>query len=265
MKKIIVTPAGRKRYLEILLSYLIKYKDEFDRWDIWLNTENKEDIEYIKFISSQYDFIKIIYPDVKVNGNLSIGSFFKDYKNPNEFYIRLDDDIVYIEKNSLKILFEKRIKDKDSFLLYGNIINNAVITHIHQRTGNLSNHYGFSSYNCMCNIGWSNSIFAESLHRDFLSNKDKISFVLPDWYLFNNERVSINVISWRGDEFLKFNGNVGLDEEQWLSVDKPKSIGKYNKIIGNTLFVHYSFYTQREHLDKTDILEKYKELCNTIT
>jgi hypothetical protein len=32
MKKIITTPSGRKRYLEILLEYLIKYKNEFNRW-----------------------------------------------------------------------------------------------------------------------------------------------------------------------------------------------------------------------------------------
>jgi hypothetical protein len=53
-----------------------------------------------------------------------------------------------------------------------------------------------------------------------------------------------------------------LDEEQWLSVDKPLSIGAVNRIIGDTLFVHYSFYTQRDHLDKTDILKQYEKLAN---
>lgn len=44
MKRIVIIPAGRKRYLEILLNYLKFYKDEYDRLDIWLNTNNKEDI-----------------------------------------------------------------------------------------------------------------------------------------------------------------------------------------------------------------------------
>jgi hypothetical protein len=59
--------------------------------------------------------------------------------------------------------------------------------------------------------------------------------------LYDYERVSINVISWRGDEFLKFSGKVGESEEHWLSVHQPNFIGKPNRIIGDTLFVHYAF------------------------
>ena len=45
MKRIIVTPAGRKRYLAILIKYLVKQKHSFDSWQIWCNT--------IKSIKSQ--------------------------------------------------------------------------------------------------------------------------------------------------------------------------------------------------------------------
>ena len=60
MRKVVVTPAGRKKYLEILSKYLSAYKNEFDRWDIWLNTTDYDDIQYIMNLSSQYDFVKII-------------------------------------------------------------------------------------------------------------------------------------------------------------------------------------------------------------
>jgi hypothetical protein len=262
MKKIITTPSGRKRYLEILLEYLIKYKNEFDRWDLWLNTENQSDIEYIKSISEKYDFIKLIYPKVPVNGNMSIGSFFSDYINPDEVYIRLDDDIVYIEKGSLTELFNERIRDTESFLLYGNIINNSILTYIHQKEGNLSSNYGKCEYKCMCDIGWKDPYFAENVHLDFLSKYKNQTFYIPNCYINNDERVSINVISWRGDEFSKFGGIVHGDEEHWLSVIKPQSINKFNKIIGNTLFVHYAFFTQRDYLDTTNILNEYKTILN---
>lgn len=39
MKRIIVTPAGRKRYMEILSSHLDKQRSDFDEWHIWQNTE----------------------------------------------------------------------------------------------------------------------------------------------------------------------------------------------------------------------------------
>ena len=263
MERIVVTPAGRERYLKILLKHLIKCKDEFDRWDIWLNTTNEEDIKYIESLQNQYDFIRVKYSTVPINGSASIGSFFLDCINPNAVYIRLDDDIVLVEKESLRKLFDARIADKSSFLLYGNIINNSVITHINQRVDNLDISYGKAGYTCMCDIGWNNSHFAENVHRDFLNKYTSgQQFAIPDWVLYDCERVSINVISWRGDEFLKFSGCVDIDEEQWLSVDKPRSLGLMNKIIGNTLFVHYSFYTQRDHLDSTDILSQYEKLVS---
>lgn len=265
MRKIIVTPAGRRRYLEILVEYLKSYRNEFDRWDIWLNTTDINDIEYIKSLDCEYDFIRVIGSKIPFNGSYSIYHFFKDYKDPNEVYIRLDDDIVYISKGSLERLFTTREKDTESFLLYGNIINNSILTHLHQRCGYISTNNGRADYNCMCRVGWQDPIFAENIHREVLQKLPVKSFKINDWHLYYNERVSINVISWRGDEFLKFDANVGEDEEQWLSVDYPASIGKINKIIGDTLFVHYAFYTQRPHLETTDILKKYQELAQTMS
>ena len=114
----------------------------------------------------------------------------------------------------------------------------------------------------MCDIGWKDPYFAENVHLDFLSKYKNQTFYIPNCYINNDERVSINVISWRGDEFSKFGGIVHGDEEHWLSVIKPQSINKFNKIIGNTLFVHYAFFTQRDYLDTTNILNEYKTILN---
>jgi hypothetical protein len=57
-----------------------------------------------------------------------------------------------------------------------------------------------------------------------------------------------------------FNGIVGLHEEIWLSTDKPKELSAPNIIFGNSLFVHYAFAPQRQFLESTDILEKYKNI-----
>lgn len=48
MSKVVVCiPCGRKRYLEVLVPWLLKRGDCVDRFDLWLNTDVAEDIEHI--------------------------------------------------------------------------------------------------------------------------------------------------------------------------------------------------------------------------
>jgi hypothetical protein len=262
MKKILVTPAGRKRYLEILLSHLKKVRSEFDEWILWVNTNDEIDIAYMEQIESENDFIKIQRLSVPYNGNQSIYSFFKECIDENSVYIRLDDDIIYIEPNSLNKLFEFRINNPQYFLVYGNIVNNAIITHLYQQKGVLNDSIIFG-YKCMDENGWNNPSAAELVHNKFfeLYDSNKTDELLIDNHVLSNyERCSINVISWLGSDFKKFDGNVGHDEEQWLSCDKPSQIQMSNIIFGDSLFVHYAFFTQRAHLDSINLLEKYKNI-----
>lgn len=263
MKRIIVTPAGRERYLEVLLNNLIKCKDEFNEWHLWVNTKNIDDITYMQKIEEIYDFIKIIYCDIDVDGNNSIHSFFKHYINEDEVYLRLDDDIVYVHKGSISSIFEFRIKNEDPFLVFGNIINNAIVSHLHQRMGMLPIVDKLVSYNCLDSVGWNDPEFALDCHNNFFKKqkKDELeSFFFKNWILHDYNRVSINVISWLGKTFREFNGKVGIDEEEWLSVNKPLLLKRPNVIFGESLFSHYSFFTQREFLDKTDVLDRYKKI-----
>jgi hypothetical protein len=78
------------------------------------------------------------------------------------------------------------------------------------------------------------------------------------------ERISINCISWLGEEFQKFNGLVDPDEEGWLASYKPAMIRKKNCIYGKFVCSHYAFFTQREYLAKTNILSRYKNLIKYI-
>jgi hypothetical protein len=264
MKKIIVTPAGRRRYLEVLLQHLIKNKNEFDTWQIWVNTTDKEDIDYMVSIEQAHDFINLVYCKIPVNGNWSIHTFFVDCMDPNSVYLRLDDDIVYVHPGSISTMFENRIKDEGPFLMYGNIVNNAVITHLHQRTGVLPITKPVN-YACMDKVGWNDPEFAYTVHQNFFKKHKENrleEYFMNNWILWDYERVSINGICWLGKTFAEFNGNVGHDEEQWLSVDYPASVKRPNKIIGNTLFSHYSFFTQRPYLDTTDTLSVYKTISN---
>lgn len=267
MKKVIVTPAGRKKYLEILSKYLVAYKDEFDRWDIWVNTTEYDDIDYIINLGNQYDFIRVIPnpipPSEHFHKGTTIHPFFKYCIKEDECYLRLDDDIVFIKKGSLETLFQRRLELDEPFLLFGNIFNNAIITHLHQRFGLLPTKYGIVGYYCTDEIGWGNPYFAAKMHKIFLQDTT-IDLSFPNWILNMYEQCSINVISWTGKEFAKFNGIVESDEEQFLTMRKPAQLRRPNMIIGDTLFVHWAFFTQRPFLDSTEILQRYKEIADAL-
>jgi hypothetical protein len=262
-KLVVTIPAGRKRYMEVMLPHILKQKGFIDELRIWCNTKNKSDIEYFqKIVSSNSDFITIDYAPLAGQGSYGINQFFKNTIDPNTIYLRIDDDIVWAEKDFFKKMYKFRLENPKYFLVYGNIVNNAVCDHLCQKNGvyEPEPHYGF---NCVDANGWSNPILAENKHRrliENIKNNQLEKYRFSPVVLENYERVSINCICWFGSEFAKFNGIVGLDEEQWLASDKPREIGVPNCIFGDALCSHFSFYTQREHMDKTDILDEYRLL-----
>lgn len=269
MQRIIVTPAGRKRYLEPLFMHLQAQKDSFDEWHLWMNTSRIEDIGYAERLAARHPWIHTIYLDDyegRPTDNMNIHRFFPlDAADPECVYLRLDDDVVWLQPGFVDAMFTYRQANPEPFLVYANIVNNAVCTYLHQHGGALTTpQYNTTQkkcgYFCTDPVGWQDPEFAEAVHREFLADPTSDTWRnFNVWHLCDYERCSINAISWLGSEFATFEGKVGADEEQWLSVDHPKEIQRHNVILGSAMCVHFSFHTQREHLDNTDILEDYLE------
>lgn len=57
---IVVTPAGRERYLRILVKHLERQKADFDEWHLWDNAQTQEDRDYINQLTREYSWIKCI-------------------------------------------------------------------------------------------------------------------------------------------------------------------------------------------------------------
>jgi len=273
MKKIIITPAGRKRYLEILYPYLKKFKDEFDEWHLWMNSPVKEDNDYLDELAKKENWIKQVYWDKEKYPNLrndrqmirdTTYHFFPiDGQDKDAIYLRLDDDIVWLEKGAITNMFDFRLKNPQYFLIVGNVINSSLISHLHQRFGLIGYDRGFNNYECFCNIGWGSGRYAELAHDGFLTNLEKGNlerYKFDRWELWAHERISINVICWLGSDFAKFKGEVGKVEEMELTEVLPARYGQMNCINGKALFSHFSFYTQEDYLLETDILKRYNLL-----
>jgi hypothetical protein len=260
-KVVAVTPSGRKKYLEVLKDYIVK-NPLIDEWQLWQNTNKKEDIEYINFLHHNYQKVNVVRVEGATGNAYQIHKFFKYCTKKDTVYIRLDDDVVWMKPDSIEKLLEFRINNPEYFLVYGNTVNNCLCDYLHQQKGALQIDEALG-YDCMDLMGWETPYVAEKKHKYLLLaiQKNEIEkYNLENHVLTNYERCSINVISWLGEEFYKFKGEVGIDEEMWLSVDKPKQIQKPNVIFGKCLFSHFSFFTQSEHMEQTDILERYEKL-----
>lgn len=265
-KIIVVTPAGRKETLQILSHYILS-NTLVDEWHIWLNTRKNNDIKYIEYLT--HPKIKIIKEDIGFDESenfITIYKFFKHAIEPDTVYIRFDDDIVWMDYYSIYNLIDFRIKNPEYFLVLGNIVNNAVCDHIHQNycTAYDKNifkdpfgyfyydHFGAVCINYAIKKHWNlfNHIKSNNIEKYYHNN----------WTMKTEDRFSINVISWLGEEFAKFDGNVGIDEENWLTITAPQQKNKANIILGNTLFSHYAFTMQRYNLNQTNILECYRKI-----
>lgn len=264
---IAITPAGRKRYLEVLLRYMLRDRHIIDEWHLWLNTEFEDDLNYCKSLELENKgFVKTVPLEGQWDSNWSIAPFFKNCVEPDTIYIRFDDDICYIHKHAIRNLVDFRIYNPDYFLIFPNIANNGVISHIHQRMGKLPMTWGIMDYSATSSVGWRNEKAAMGIHQNFLErlSKNKIDELFFDqWILYFRERFSINSFAFFGKEFAKFGGKVGRDEENWLSVSHIQETKQYNCICGQSLVCHFAYHTQRRYLEeRTEFLETYKKLAH---
>ena len=220
-----------------------------------------DDINYINNLAIKNTWIKIIkknIPNNLIGTNKGINYFFDYVTNSNTIYIRLDDDIVYLENNFIKNLSEFRKKNKEYPFIFANIINNNVIDHYHY----LNNSYNFKipiDNNCIGNL-WSSQTLPIEIHNQFqkdIKNNDIKKFKLDNIILNNFNRVSINAISWIGGS-INFNNILG-DEEAYISCVIPRNSNKPNIIYGDAICVHAGFFPQRTELLET-IIQKYNDI-----
>lgn len=274
MKKIVVTLTHRLENIQFFSNLLDSNLDAFDEWHVWANTND------ITMLNTILDLIKsrkgkIITPIGSDPGAklANVPRFWKDDSTNNEsVYIKLDDDIVWMEPNFINKLFTFKINHPEYFIVSANVINNAVISFLHERTGHITLNSTnkiinklLCTDNFLCPTGWSNPVFAEELHRQFLydlKNHNFTKWYLSNWLLDLKQIVSINAISWMGSDMNKFleSMNMGENDEFFIMNFGSIRLNKHNIIYGEALCSHYAFHTQKPYLDTTDILSEYRNL-----
>lgn len=266
-KIVAFTPAGRNRYLEILYNYIKRDVDSglIDEWNLWINTEDVVDIRYINFLKDENPWIKTTKLKIKYNGIFSIYSFFSDCIDEDSIYVRFDDDIVWIENGGIEKLIDFRIKNEEYFLVFPCIINNAIVAHVLQKHGVYKDMQPIN-YKCMDMEYLTKSYIATEQHKRLfndIKNHDLSKYRFNKWEF--KDRFSINCFAFFGKYFKTFGGEVGFDEEEWLSYIYPNHVQKNNCITSDCIVSHFSFSHQQELYANMDLLYEYKKLCQKET
>lgn len=264
-KIVVNTAAGRRRYMQYLIPYIVSSKI-VDRYDIWINTHNVADIEFFKQIAKKYPVVNLVWqPDGIVNGNSTINAFYKACTEPDTIYFKLDDDIIWMEPGLIEKMVQFRVENPQYFLVSPLVINNSLSTYLLQLEKKIKFHDYYNS-SASHSILWKSGQFASELHSWFIHH-----YLRPQkWtglHIGKKEmgmtRFSINAILWLGDEMRKFAGIVPGDDEEFMSCIYPTKQGMSNAWNGDAIVSHFAFFTQREQLDKQNILEQYGEILDS--
>jgi hypothetical protein len=265
---VVVTPAGRERYLRVLAPHVLA-DESVDEWHLWLNTANEPDLQFMAALANRYPRVRCVQPPVhKVpDGNNTIGQYFRTACEAGTVYVRLDDDICWLEPGFFSRLVKERLANPEPLLLYPLIINNSVCTFLLKALGRIIIKLPITSQ-CMDGYSWGSGEFAEALHRWFLGllregGLEQLRFATVNTAM---ARVSINCISWFGESLHPIRGELPEDwsEEEYLSVVLPLLLGRHNAISGAAIAAHFSFFTQRERLDSSNVLQEYAALAPAV-
>lgn len=265
--------------MSVLIDNLRRFP-ELDEVQVWVNVDASQeaDARWLHDLPYQWDKIRLF----EISGDrscvcwqqpgshsrsdagalhhpkqLNTGKFYVHTVDPGAIYFRFDDDIVYIDDGYFENMVRFRIEHPEYFLVMGAIWNNATLSYIHQQADRIDRGIGsLESGYCMDMLGWQSGPFAEHIHNLLLKHiaAGTTKQLYFDHHDLAGERFSISNFCFFGKDFAEFGGILPmLDEEIWLT----EVAGRPNVICGSGLVSHYSFFAQRDHLDRTDILARY--------
>lgn len=243
--------------MSVLLTNLRRFADILDEVQIWINTDgaNPEresaaqnasgDLAWLRSLPDQWDKC-VLYElpagaERKYPKQLNTGKFYAYTLEPETLYFRFDDDIVYIDDGYFESMVSFRTEYHEHPLVYGNIINNAVTSYVHQQLGHFDKEHGVvESEYCMDMVGWQSGPFAKYVHETLLNHIEAgtTSELFFGRHDLPGTRFSISNFCFTGGRMRTMRPEID-DEEIWLAERIPRRDGICNTINGGALVAHY--------------------------
>lgn len=258
--------AGRKDTMSILMPQI---KSEFiDEIVIGVNTNNKEDLDFIYSLKDKEP--KITYLEVPDNikrcSQESFRFFYTKMEDEDTIYFKLDDDLIYIEPGYFEKTLKFRCDHPEYVCVYPMIINNPLCNYLLRNDIPMkykkdnSGEFMFATWIDPDVAAHLLSLFAKFKTADFW-HIENFEFGKEQNYHLSSGRIirpSINAICFFGKDFKDLDvKNYKSDDEEFLT-NQVFECGRKSVIFGDTLVVHYAFFTQRQFLNSKNILKYYR-------
>jgi hypothetical protein len=269
--------AGREKNIKILHYYIEKLLEKkiIDEYHIFNFTRNINDYKYLKEeydrLSNKYE--KKIYIHnlenkfIERRNKTDWSNFYKNLMNmvnDQDVIIKCDDDILFIDIYSLKNAIEDRIRDKYSFIIHSNCINNGVCVyyqkHLYKK---LEEQLSIYPTGGIMGILFEKPEMGYVIHKEFckdiLEDINNIKkYIIEDIYI--DTRISINFILINGED-VKYLKDITSDDEYMISSFIPEKLLRPNKIKGDLITSHLSYSIQEKIILYNDnILNEYKKI-----
>jgi hypothetical protein len=267
-KIVTISPVGRRKYLNVLLPYLLRDSDIIDQHIFWINTDNTYDISAVySMVCQNPDFFAIKSLDSQ-SFDKNVNKLYLDCNDKQTIYIKINDDICWLHESALVNLIDFRIQNPDFFLIYPMIINTGRVANLHQIMGHLPlslTGEWDGKYRSYFDLRLQPPCVSEKIHKSFLRqlNKD-ITKLFVGKYILYDEYLPEHCICWFGRDFIKFN-NTNIDKYDFLNVETLER-HRYSCICGNSLVSHFSFSNHQKYLlEETNIYSRYEKLSKKVT
>lgn len=258
---ILCIPCGRRKYLEVLFPALRQLRPYIDVCEMWMNTAVKSDRDFcLEYCENNPSWFKMI--ESRSNRTPSkdawrtVHPFYTRCCDPKSIYIKCDDDVFFVDNlQAFHEFLNFRIDHPEYFLVSANIVNSPICSHYHQAAGLLPGIAQEIAFDWQDRQGMSGQV-GEAAHMSLIAN-GPAAFYMNNILLQAYERFSINFVSWLGEDFAAFKGNVPETDEEFLTTTKPRAMQRKNIIFGKFVVAHFAFAKQRAHMDSTTLLGEY--------
>ncbi|WP_019928519.1 hypothetical protein [Nocardia sp. BMG111209] len=176
-------------------------------------------------------------------------------------FLKCDDDIVYLQLETLEDFIRFRIRHPQYFLVTANVINNNICAHYQQQNGAVPRSLmelelppgGFGG------SLWESAAAASTLHHHFLDNRHLFE-QLPATPIEWPGRLGMHFVAWMGTDLSYMSADT-VDDERALSVRIPTYLQRGHCIYPRFLASHLSSGKQAGALDEHPILRRYRQLA----
>ena len=282
--------AGRKKFLEIQKHYLKRILNDIEETELhlWNFCRNDADNKYLQELSKELPKTRIFNQYYEGTNPISecskkvgvlcgcikcrVGKWSEPYKyyasadnNENTIYVKLDDDIVYIDTTRFKD-FIKLAGDQPNVVISANVINNGICAKLnHELSGMIVNKNFIEkddplSWWLLC----TNADYFRLAHEYFLRNIEAVINETLQPILIPRVRFSINTLSFSSNVMRGIADRLGAD----ASINDEHIISMCCDIIILKGFVtsHFHYSDQRsiiEDVEEHEFIKRYQNLISS--